>query len=252
MNEQLQKVFDTLEPFEVAIVGSSVKNPDAKDIDIIFINLYEFEMACEMFESKWSGWDANYGHVSRANLKLDGIDKPVQFIHVGSVIAFEDHPYILLKRDGTILNPDKEYVKPTDGKYDKGIKVDRRKEGSGKWVAIDFDGTIRDWDTSKPYPGVKDAINLLREGGVKVLIHSCNSHTWIEQWCNDHNIRFDKIWTEPGKPVASLYIDDRGYHFKGKWSSEIYDVMERLAGLESTKDKVALPKMLEMGRRGDD
>lgn len=249
MTTEQQTVFDLLGEFEIAIVGGSVKNPDAKDIDIIFLHHDEFERACRKYDVRWAGWDANYGHVRRANLNL-GVSRPIQFVQVSSVTTFEDHPHILLKRDGTIMNEDKEYVKPADGKYDKGIKVDRRKEGAGKWVAIDFDGTIRDWDTSKPFPGVRDAINILREGGVRVMIHSCNGSEWIERWMNDHDIRFDSIWQGQGKPVASLYIDDRGFHFKGNWQTEIYDVMERLADV--AKDKVAVPPVLEVGRGGDD
>lgn len=231
MPNELEKVFNLLPGFDIIIVGSSVYKTSAKDIDVLFMDGKEFETACFLNNLKWGGWDANYGHVRRANVTLEGVDKPVQFIHVGSVAKPEDHPHILIMRDGTILHPKKIYIKP-DGKYDKGIQVDRRKE-NGKWLAIDFDGTIRDWDTSKPFPGARDAINLLREHGHKIMIHSCNNPTWIEQWLDDYDIRFDSIWgyTNPDcghKPIAALYIDDRGYHFKSNWPEDVKEILSRL------------------------
>lgn len=94
-------------------------------------------------------------------------------------------------------------------------------------VAIDFDSTIVHID--QPIYGAKDAINLLREKGYYILIHSCNHKQWIERILNDNDIRFDYICeNDGGKPVADIYIDDKGYHFKGDWPTEVNEIIARL------------------------
>src|SRR3954468_24038432 len=92
-------------------------------------------------------------------------------------------------------------------------------------IGIDFDGTM--FDRDQPLPGVKDAINVLREKGHKVMIFSCNSTKWIEKCLNNHDIRFDYIW-EGDKPNCGLFIDDRGYRFprNGDWSLELPKITE--------------------------
>lgn len=96
---------------------------------------------------------------------------------------------------------------------------------SSKTIAVDFDGVIRSWSTNKPIDGAKDGINLLREGGWKIIIHSCNRASFIEQWLNDYDIRFDLIWNQVGKPVADCYLDDCGLRFT-HWPDVHVDIME--------------------------
>lgn len=103
-------------------------------------------------------------------------------------------------------------------------------------LAIDFDNTMVNGD--QPLPGVRQAINILREAGHKILIHSCNSSQWIERVLNNHDIRFDHIHSNnDGKPLADLYIDDKGYHFphNGDWNVELPNIVERLHGLDNRK-----------------
>ncbi len=92
-------------------------------------------------------------------------------------------------------------------------------------IAIDFDHTLFNGD--KPLEGAKEAINLLRENGHKVLIHSCNNPQWIEKCMNNNDMRFDYIWNEKGKPVADAYIDDRAVNFNGSWP-ETLDTLWRM------------------------
>lgn len=103
-------------------------------------------------------------------------------------------------------------------------------------VAIDFDNTMVNHD--QPLPFVKEAINSLREAGHKVIIHSCNNKSWIERTLNNNDIRFDHICdNDQGKPLADLYIDDKGYHFpyNGDWKAELPSIFERLKGLDNRK-----------------
>lgn len=95
-------------------------------------------------------------------------------------------------------------------------------------VAIDFDHTIWNSARNEPMQGVREAINLLREKGIKVVIHSCNRASWIERCLNDQDIRYDWIWDDKGKPVADLYIDDCGFHFTGIWKEALPQILSRL------------------------
>lgn len=209
----------------VGIVGSAVRDFEtAKDIDVLFESGIELERACEKFGVRWSGWDAYNGHVRRANLTIGGVDKPIQFVSSGGTPTLEDHPYATILRDGTVLNAGKFYTKPKGWVYDKVITIDRRKE-SKMDIAVDFDGVIRSWDTGRPIEGAKNGINLLREQGYKVIIHSCNNPTFVESWLNDYDIRFDTIWNKVGKPIASIYLDDRGLRFTA-WDKAIADIKE--------------------------
>ena len=93
-----------------------------------------------------------------------------------------------------------------------------------------FDHTLVEGDTA--LEGAKRAINFMRERGHELTIYSCNNVDWIKRVMNNNDLRYDRIWGERAatrhKPVADLYIDDRGYHFKGNWDEEITAIMERL------------------------
>ncbi len=229
MHPQLHEVFHHLGAYTIGIIGSALRDfESAKDIDILFLTTGAFEHACGENGITWNGWDAHNGHLRRGNGRLEGVEKPVQFLHIGSVTKFEDHPHSVLLRNGAILKPGVHYHKPEWWKYDKIITVDRRKQMNSKTVAIDFDGTIRSWDTSQPIEGAREAIMLFREHGYKVLVHTCNRKEWVEQWLNEHDIRYDGIWDGKGKPICSLYADDRGYKFCGDWTHEQLEILKIL------------------------
>lgn len=106
-------------------------------------------------------------------------------------------------------------------------------------LGIDFDGTMVDGDY-KPLPGLKDAINLLREKGHKIVINSCNNPKWIDKVLNNHDIRYDHICGidgPSGKPNCDLFIDDKGYHFpyNGNWTDELPKIIERVKNLDNRK-----------------
>lgn len=109
-------------------------------------------------------------------------------------------------------------------------------------VAIDWDNTLvfaTEW-----LEGAKDSIRLLREKGHKVVIHSCNRASYIDKMCREAGIVVDRIWDanaaedeKSGKPLADLYVDDKGYHFphNGSWVGEMPKILERLTGLDNRK-----------------
>lgn len=100
-------------------------------------------------------------------------------------------------------------------------------------VAVDFDHTLVNGDKALPY--AREAINILRERGHKILIFSCNEVSWIKKVLANNDIRYDWIYEDNdwsgGKPICDLYIDDRGYHYKGDWKDELPSIIERLEGV---------------------
>lgn len=104
-------------------------------------------------------------------------------------------------------------------------------------LAIDWDNTLfaeKEW-----LPGAKDAIRLFREKGHKVLIHSCNASDWIIRQIDEAGLVVDHVCgKDQGKPLADLYIDDKGYHFpyNGKWTeAEVAAVLNRVDGKDNRK-----------------
>ena len=95
-------------------------------------------------------------------------------------------------------------------------------------IAIDFDNTLV--FVTQPLEGAREAINLMREKGHKVVIHTCNREAHVKQVLDNNDIRYDRVHgnESKGKPLADLYIDDHGYHFpyNGNWSLEINKVLE--------------------------
>jgi len=125
-------------------------------------------------------------------------------------------------------------------------------------VAIDWDGVVHNATSGFvaghvfPDPPVPGAIEAIRDylGRFDVVIHSCRLshhsgsglHLRLEQqriiesmvdYLTDHGLTEDdlyaqrgtlKFWTDHGKPLALLYIDDRGFRFVGEFPTvqEIY------------------------------
>jgi beta-phosphoglucomutase-like phosphatase (HAD superfamily) len=104
-------------------------------------------------------------------------------------------------------------------------------------IAVDFDHTLVDGDQPRPY--AREAMNILREAGHKILIHSCNNVEWIEKVLRNNEIRYDYIYGQDdlrsGKPLCDLYIDDKGYHYKGDWQAELPEIVARLEGKDNRK-----------------
>ena len=97
-------------------------------------------------------------------------------------------------------------------------------------ICFDFDGVLASYDEwkdgaiGKPIPcGVKLA-KLCHEAGYKIVINICRTHPQhgagnqreqflaIKKWLYDNKVPYD--WVEmKGKPIADVYIDDRGMYF---------------------------------------
>jgi hydroxymethylpyrimidine pyrophosphatase-like HAD family hydrolase len=100
-------------------------------------------------------------------------------------------------------------------------------------IALDFDHTIVDGDVVRDY--AREAINIWRENGHKVVIHSCNNPRWIEKVLRENRIVVDHIWDEKGKLLADIYVDDKGYRYEGNWRDEVDKVLHLVEGLDNRK-----------------
>lgn len=104
---------------------------------------------------------------------------------------------------------------------------------SKQTIAIDFDGVLHEY--LSPWSGA----TVVRDGPVRgaqqavadylerfeVVVFSTRAHQEggveaMRAWLTEHGFPAGlKIWTEPGKPPAIVYIDDRAYRFEGVWPS---------------------------------
>ena len=89
-----------------------------------------------------------------------------------------------------------------------------------KVVAIDYDGTLVEDVHPSTYgdklPNADIVTQKLREQGWEILIFTCRpsyQRKELEENLKRNNIVYDHI-SFYGKPIASLYIDDKGYRFE--------------------------------------
>lgn len=104
---------------------------------------------------------------------------------------------------------------------------------NGKTICIDFDGVINNYKGYKGWgvfeeivPGADKGIQSLKESGWTIIIFTTREETkLIADYCDDNGIPFDEInrnsrnhpFTNMGKPLADIYLDDRGITFEGNW-----------------------------------
>jgi hypothetical protein len=108
-----------------------------------------------------------------------------------------------------------------------------------KTIAVDFDDTIvvRVFGTLVPAKDCIEALQILRDQGYKIIIHSARS--W-EHWqdrierenemtnlLNSWEIPYDEVYAGKGKPPAMAYIDDRGLRFADNWMDIARVIIEK-------------------------
>lgn len=95
-------------------------------------------------------------------------------------------------------------------------------------VVFDFDGVIHSYKSGwmgacvipdPPVPGIREAINEIREAGYEVVIVSTRTsdacgYMAVRYWLEKNNIVVDRLCSV--KPPAIVYIDDRAICFDGK------------------------------------
>jgi hypothetical protein len=103
-------------------------------------------------------------------------------------------------------------------------------------IAIDFDGVINSYTSGfspyrisdPPVNGSIDFIRMLLNNDYSVSITSTRNTTvrginLMKKYLRDNGLSLEEVGRvgfPKGKPIAILYIDDRGYHFDGvNWPS---------------------------------
>ena len=116
-------------------------------------------------------------------------------------------------------------------------------------IALDLDGTIAKYESflgleiiGDPLPGATDLVDRLIKEGHTVVIHTTRMNPdvnhksvrelgdYIINWLKKHNFNHETIvCQDAGKPVADLYIDDRGWHHftNDSWSNSEIDLVLR-------------------------
>jgi hydroxymethylpyrimidine pyrophosphatase-like HAD family hydrolase len=103
-----------------------------------------------------------------------------------------------------------------------------------KVLCIDFDDTLYNRSSQEPISGAVEALNQFKSKGYTILIGSSrlNPDLWgelvkfrqqeIADWMAQYNIPYDKIVMH--KPPADLYIDNKGYRFRGDWKTAAEEI----------------------------
>jgi len=108
-----------------------------------------------------------------------------------------------------------------------------------KTICIDFDGTIADYSKGwqgddkfgEIFPGAAKAINTLKAMGWRVIIFTCREdNKALRDYLKEQGISFDEIngGQQQGspKPVADVYIDDKGLRFQGDWMKSLEEILK--------------------------
>ncbi len=114
-------------------------------------------------------------------------------------------------------------------------------KGKKRTFAFDFDGVLAKYDgifkgeenLGEPHKEVVDAIRKLKELGHKILIYSTRDSKTLKKYCKKYNIPVDYFnknpeykTGNPGKPVASVYIDDRALCYTGQNSKRLLEELK--------------------------
>ena len=102
-----------------------------------------------------------------------------------------------------------------------------------KTIAVDFDGVIADYEgwgdgtPGSPRPDVVEVLRTLRVEGWSILVYSCRSVELLEKYLRQHDIPFDLVnppspySDTSGKPLATVYWDDRALRYSGNASVDL-------------------------------
>jgi hydroxymethylpyrimidine pyrophosphatase-like HAD family hydrolase len=105
--------------------------------------------------------------------------------------------------------------------------------------AFDFDGVIARYDGKfkkelfgKPNKEVVKAIRILKKQGHRILVYSTRGSSFLKKYCKKYKIPIDYFNENPhynqenkGKPLASVYLDDRAVCYKGQNAKRIVSLL---------------------------
>jgi hydroxymethylpyrimidine pyrophosphatase-like HAD family hydrolase len=110
-------------------------------------------------------------------------------------------------------------------------------------ACVDFDGVIADYSGGyqgmgvfgDPIPGAAESLQYLSKKGWKIVIYTGRGEKGlVSAYLNRYQIPFDAInqnvegihqaESMSPKPVADVYLDDRGISFNGSWDKALRDI----------------------------
>lgn len=107
-------------------------------------------------------------------------------------------------------------------------------------ICIDLDGVILDFSESykrgiaslyvfgSPKKGAREALKEFKKRGWKISIYTARPPVLHKDICwllRFYDIEFDEVVFK--KPVADIYVDDRGYYFKS-WKQDLNKIIKRM------------------------
>lgn len=108
-------------------------------------------------------------------------------------------------------------------------------------IAFDFDGVIAKYEgfvdpdhVGEPNKKVVGTIRNLKKLGCIIILHSTRGNALLEDYCKKHDIPFDYVNENPeleganrGKPIATVYVDDRAINYHGQTAEELLDEIKK-------------------------
>jgi hypothetical protein len=100
-------------------------------------------------------------------------------------------------------------------------------------IAIDFDGvcnTYEGWEGKDveypPAPGVEAFFTSLRAQGWEIIIFTCRPKLIVRKWFKRYNLTRLIAGVTNKKPIATIYLDDRGLQFHGHFDETLMAIKE--------------------------
>jgi len=110
-------------------------------------------------------------------------------------------------------------------------------ESRGKSIAVDFDHTVHSYESGfsddhfdPPIPGAIEALDKLCGKFDQVHIFTARTELtevelWLKYQFEQAGITYpNNLSVTHEKPIADIYVDDRGYQFTGDWNKTLTDV----------------------------
>lgn len=122
------------------------------------------------------------------------------------------------------------------------VIVIQKSESGPKTAAIDFDGTILEYngwhgenDFGKVRPGCIEALSELKRQGWRIIIFTTRGNTdGVSEYLEANGVPFDHVNENPdqpagssGKVIADVYVDDRAVNAETDWSTILRNVLGR-------------------------
>lgn len=105
-----------------------------------------------------------------------------------------------------------------------------------KVICMDLDGVLAQYNgwkgmatIGKPIPGAYDFCKQMIKDGWRIIVHTCRPGQYVESWLREWEFP-EEIEVESNmndgawKPIAAIYIDDRGIRFKGNFKMLIEEI----------------------------